>query len=597
MADAEAELDVTKTPAFAVLDELFQAGKVDQTRLEHLQSEYVKLHDAVLATYESEKELLRRGRQLKQDLNAERERLAATSGGGGAGGSVETLGGLEEEKQKAVGAATVAEEKDTMLRLQIEEYRRQKEELITDIEEAKRARAAEFEPFVRQLRKDGEELSETIAQQKSSITKMDGEKKDAVARIGELQEQIRAAAVEKLEAAAERRRVQSEPDKVAKQAEVVGNAKKTLQRELDKLEERVHEMDVTLQAQVHTSKGLESRSAELDASLDQQLAMSEEKQRVADDVRKRVAFAQAAHEDGLAEQVRLDVEMKGRQREGRREHEALTRCTKDKDAALRRAKKGEQELRLARDSLPPVERMLEACRLQQAEVAGLRRQQDAQLAELKREHEVVMYTFLKREKAEAATSEGWGVLQAEVAELQAQLTELLGEDRALAQEVKQLSAARELSSREASKVLRAFGGAMEELGVKDIYIGDLAKKKAEIGAKCVQYEKLYDVTKNERNKNVNLIQAASQGLAEWKEKIKILQNEVDILSAESIAKDVQLAKARLDAQGEVATRGARPAAPAPPPALRSPPPARALLGARAPLSGRRCRPPPLSPID
>ena len=53
----------------------------------------------------------------------------------------------------------------------------------------------------------------------------------------------------------------------------------------------------------------------------------------------------------------------------------------------------------------------------------------------------------------------------------------------------------------------------------------LTKKKADVQTKCKHYEKLYDITKNERNKNVNLIQATSQGLAEWKEKIKILQIE------------------------------------------------------------------------
>ena len=44
-----------------------------------------------------------------------------------------------------------------------------------------------------------------------------------------------------------------------------------------------------------------------------------------------------------------------------------------------------------------------------------------------------------------------------------------------------------------------------------------------------EFAKLYDVIKNERNKCVNLIQTSTQKAAEMKEKIKMLQNEIEIL--------------------------------------------------------------------
>lgn len=51
------------------------------------------------------------------------------------------------------------------------------------------------------------------------------------------------------------------------------------------------------------------------------------------------------------------------------------------------------------------------------------------------------------------------------------------------------------------------------------------------------FAKLYDVIKNERNKCVNLIQTSTQKAAEMKEKIKILQNEIEILRTEVSKKD------------------------------------------------------------
>merc|ERR1719191_2567498 len=59
---------------------------------------------------------------------------------------------------------------------------------------------------------------------------------------------------------------------------------------------------------------------------------------------------------------------------------------------------------------------------------------------------------------------------------------------------------------------------------------------------------MYEVVKNERNKYVAMIQSSSQNLSEMKEKLKILQNEVEILRMESAGKDKALQKTRTEAQ-------------------------------------------------
>lgn len=53
---------------------------------------------------------------------------------------------------------------------------------------------------------------------------------------------------------------------------------------------------------------------------------------------------------------------------------------------------------------------------------------------------------------------------------------------------------------------------------------------------CV-FAKLYDTTKGERNKCVNLLQIATQRMTKMKEKFKILKNEIEILHSETIKKD------------------------------------------------------------
>ena len=58
------------------------------------------------------------------------------------------------------------------------------------------------------------------------------------------------------------------------------------------------------------------------------------------------------------------------------------------------------------------------------------------------------------------------------------------------------------------------------------------------------YVSMYEEVKNSRNKYVKAIQNSSQELAELKERIKILQNEVEILRNESAEQDRALKNAR-----------------------------------------------------
>jgi uncharacterized small protein (DUF1192 family) len=94
----------------------------------------------------------------------------------------------------------------------------------------------------------------------------------------------------------------------------------------------------------------------------------------------------------------------------------------------------------------------------------------------------------------------------------------------------------------------------EELKVKELLILDLAKKQQETEFRLNSFMALYDDAKNGRNKYVTAIQNCSQDLAEMKERIKILQNEVEILRNESAEKDRLLVRIKHDVAAEVTRR-------------------------------------------
>merc|ERR1712061_912110 len=74
------------------------------------------------------------------------------------------------------------------------------------------------------------------------------------------------------------------------------------------------------------------------------------------------------------------------------------------------------------------------------------------------------------------------------------------------------------------------------------------KKHQEISQKQKEFCKMYEFVKNERNKCMTQIQKSSQHLSEMKEKLKILQNEVEILRMESATKDKKLQDTKKEEQ-------------------------------------------------
>lgn len=85
-----------------------------------------------------------------------------------------------------------------------------------------------------------------------------------------------------------------------------------------------------------------------------------------------------------------------------------------------------------------------------------------------------------------------------------------------------MTALRESMARKASSAMAEVRETREELKIKELLILDLTKKHQETEFKLNSFKALYEEVKSARNKYVNLIQNASQDLAELKERIKIL---------------------------------------------------------------------------
>ena len=139
----------------------------------------------------------------------------------------------------------------------------------------------------------------------------------------------------------------------------------------------------------------------------------------------------------------------------------------------------------------------------------------------------------KMESDQAATKK-------QIEQLEQQVEKLRDEETKLVEEIKFLSTIREKMARTASQAMAQARETKEELKVKELLILDLNKKFQETEFRLNSFVALYEEVRNARNKYVSLIQNSSQDLAEMKERIKILQNEVEILRNECSDKDRDL---------------------------------------------------------
>merc|ERR1712054_642606 len=170
------------------------------------------------------------------------------------------------------------------------------------------------------------------------------------------------------------------------------------------------------------------------------------------------------------------------------------------------------------------------------------------MGDIQGEVDLFIGAYLKQDSLEKDKKEEYELICQQMEEMQKELKTLKAEEQQWNAHFKTLAAQREKLARDASTAHRLSKDTADEVAMKQLEEEDLKKKHQEISQKQKEFCTMYEVVKNERNKYMTQIQKSSQHLSEMKEKLKILQNEVEILRMEGAFKDKQLQKVKQDAQ-------------------------------------------------
>lgn len=123
--------DISSSPAFVFLDELEAADSISLSQAQLYKSKFSKLHEVVLKTYENEKNLLQKAKQLNQELSAERGKLEKTAAR--AQEDSEAISALRVEVSKGESELGMCEEREMLLQQEVHDLQNVRGELESEI--------------------------------------------------------------------------------------------------------------------------------------------------------------------------------------------------------------------------------------------------------------------------------------------------------------------------------------------------------------------------------------------------------------------------------------------------------------------------------
>ncbi|PFX31256.1 coiled-coil domain-containing protein 146-like [Stylophora pistillata] len=546
----EGPVDVTASPAFQCLDELFSQGKLAGEKVAKLKAKYTSLHERLKATREQESSLLHKAKEMHQEV--QRQRAELEKGDSFPDGDNTEVNKLRQELLKHHNELAQADERQYQLEFKLEGLREEKMMLERDY--ARMPKPGEIEKQVKELQKSVEELKVEIAQRTIDCKSLKEEVENREVQVNALRKEVEDDLEEQQNLRDQLVQVHSQPAHITKQIDRLSRELREVEEKRSNVEGEFDEKAKELQRTEGKKHYLEDEKTDLSEALDKQRHIFEAKEREVDLLAKEFELNKERQAEFLGDRGTLDLNLRHAAIEKKTNHDIHARKLREKERDLRSLKKSELQMKVGEDALAHVRSIYDKVK---AQVDSSPRDDGTLLEkrkELQREVDVTKRTLAQqnaltaheRARVEQMIQEEEGLLM-EQSELRVDVIDLTRLAQIKADE-------REQKARDYMRAELRYQRALEDLKTKNLSIQDSAKKYAEMQHRLADFAKLYDVIKNERNKCVNLIQTSTQKAAEMRDKIKILQNEIEILRSKVNAKDRVLQKARLKRNNAVVIR-------------------------------------------
>uniref|UniRef100_A0A7M4G0C6 Coiled-coil domain containing 146 n=1 Tax=Crocodylus porosus TaxID=8502 RepID=A0A7M4G0C6_CROPO len=500
---------------------LFSAGKIPGTRVAELKAKYTSLHETVISLQESEIQLLQDAKRFTVEIEKQQQVLEKADEF--PEGFTSEVSRMRQQLLKYQNEYNAIKEREYEIQYKLNCLQEEKKILQREYERI--PKQGETEKRIKMLKENCEELRKETTQRRAEIKAL---KEDvAFKQKLMLKEQKEVEELLEQEDNLKEDLVQLHviPVQLGKEMDKINRKKTVVEKKKKALDDQIEELNDTLKKIEKKNEELSEEKEDVMKELDGKRALIESKEREFNHLTKLLEMGKENEATALADRTVLEITLHNCLLEKQKNHDILVNKQKEKDKNLRSLKKMELQLKIAQDSLEQVKSLHGRLKLE------------------------VCIQFMT--DAEAQTLE----------ECIAQENQLFKEQERCRDELVNLARLTQVKSDEREQKARDFLKAqirlqniIKEIKKKDLEIGEYKKRKRDIQRQLTGFAKIYDIIRNERNKCVNLVYAARQKTTEIKERVKMLDNEMEILRNSAIIKDRKLQKRSLKHKHNIAIK-------------------------------------------
>jgi len=533
--------EVGSNPAYQCLEELFEEGKISSSRMLELKSKYEEVHDKLKQVRQSESMYMEKAKKYTSMLEKQREILEDTDDSSIINEDHE-IGRIRQDYLKKINELDQIEDRNELLRIQTETLN---EELrLIQLEYSRIPKKHDLENKEKTMKIEIDETKKEIIQIKIDIVNQKESLLDKEQLLHAYKQDVEEKDDELTTLKGELLNIQNEPALIIKHTDKIHRNASEVAIEVKQEDKRIEELReefILLHAKHHK---LESEKNEVGKDVEHLRGQLKGKEYEFNTLKRDYEFEKERETSLLGDRALIEMNLRHASMNKKSNHDELSRMQRGNDRDLR---------------------TLKAKIIQEQYAVDIHNKMKAQLDKLTEEKEKYPANgpyYQKRIKLAKEVKEFKRKFAHEAsltAEQQVKVEDFMREEKRLVKQQNDLrntvvdfhrlaqikSEEREQKSRDLLRAATRYNNMVKELRNKKLSLVDHHKMNIEVRVKQVDFAKLYNVIKTERNKLVNHIQSCNQKSIELREKCRMLANELEILRTCAVNYDKEIQRSTL----------------------------------------------------
>ncbi|EFC49035.1 hypothetical protein NAEGRDRAFT_62959 [Naegleria gruberi] len=546
-------LETFSSDANWVVNELDRIAGIDPKDYKHFKKKGLELESYLLKTMEKEAGITEQGKQLNKEFLEEKrkikelEKLKLEN--------TQYIADLKKDLMKAENQTALMNESEAVTQTSVIELERkiailddQKRELIEQQNAKERPIVENCKNNIKQLKQGIKEIEERKKKEEEKKIKLE---QDIAASKYDLDNTLKTQGRD-LEKTLQR--LKEEPERERRQTEIVRKASKASYDEVRSLVDRLDLLDREINEietkkidfeQIHYNMFMLEDSAKIGAS---------KLQEDIDRMRQTLLLEKDHGKEEMLERVRLNLLLKTTAEEENTEIKHKQSLENEENMYSRDAYNAQLQLEHTKSAIDKLTKMVEELSSEKQMLQSELETTKEKKIEIERDVDLLIHELLTGEAEYMFLAQKLKTRNLETDELENKIAVVDDQEGEMNKVISNLEAARERKAREAAKKKRDFMEAVGEIKICHFSNGELYKNLTEIENKYIALQQSYSLMERERNKYAKAIQDSAQSHAEIREKNKILENELEVLTKQNQQKSEELKQVKRKVEDEVTTK-------------------------------------------